>query len=189
VTFRFLTAAALTGGLLLSVSGAEAATPVMDGKKVRAIDVVRVAKTQANDAEQVTSAVPGKEVDYFACPATKCSLTRFVYKPAKGVKGGLLFTMTWANPLSDFDLYIGKVEKNGTVSEMGDCANVGRASEKFFLAANQLTSGSTYVMSMYYFRSIADDKVTGKIQINVPSTIPTTVPAKADDVADLNCTL
>ena len=179
--FRILTAVALAGALVLSISGAEAATPVMDGKKVKVLKLSASPGVQDN----TTTMVAGEDREYCT---TKCARLPFVYKPAKGVKGGLMFTATWTNLASDVDLTV--VEQSGkkVFTTVGGCNGAGRASEKVYLAPNQLKSGKTYVMIMYFFRSI-NETFDGKVEIGVPSTIPTTVPARADEVALVNCTL
>jgi hypothetical protein len=185
VKIRIAAATAVIGALFLSMSGAQAATPVMDGKKVKVLNVKANGGLQDHDSNQVTGLVTGPEaVD---CAPPLCTRLTFVYKPAKGAKGGLLFSMTWGNPLSDFDLYVAEVSK-GANTEIAHCATIGPPSEKVFLPAASLKSGKTYAMVIYHFRSI-NDVATGKVEMGVPSTIKTTIPAKADDLINTNCAL
>lgn len=178
---RLVLVAALAGGLLASVSGAQAAPPVLDGKKVKVLT-----KTGVGPA---TTAHP-VSFDEIACEDdTKCLRLPFVYAPAKGVKGDLLFTATWTNPAADFDVYIIETNpKNKAESVVGRCASALTTSEKVFLPASSLRPGRHYRMVVGYYLPLGDTVKT-KVQIAVPSTIPNTVPAQADEVHRTNCTL
>ena len=180
---RLVTALALSGALLLSVSGAQAATPTMDGKKVKALTKVVNAGLAENDADTLT------DVDVkIQCPAAKCAKLAFVYKPAKGVKGGLMFTATWTNALSDFDLYAVELDKRGSATAVGSCGSFARATEKVYVGPSLLRSGRTYAIVIYFARSV-NDTVTGKVEINVPDSTPKTVPAVIDSKQKTNCSL
>lgn len=176
---RLVTALALTGALFLSVSGAQAGPPVMDGKKVKVLNYTANGGLADNTKDIL--------VDRELCTTT-CGKLAFVYKPAKGAKGGLMFTATWTNPLSDVDLFVAERAKNGALTILGSCQGTGGPSEKVYLAPNTLKSGKTYVMVMYFFRSI-NETFKGKVEMGVPSTIPTTVPEKVDALNHTNCTL
>jgi hypothetical protein len=177
---RLVTAAALTAGLLLSVSGAEAATPTMDGKVVKVLKISAQPGLQENTAN-------AEDREYCTI---HCGRLPFVYKPAKGVKGGLMFTVTWTNPVSDADLSVVEAGPNKTWKTIGGCAGIGNTLEKVYVPPAALRPGKTYAMIIYYFHSI-NETFNGKVEINVPSTIPTTVPKKADDngASPMNCTL
>jgi hypothetical protein len=86
------------------------------------------------------------------------------------------------------DLYLAVLDKRGNPTQVGSCGGSASTAEKVYLAPSELKSGSTYVMVVDYYRSL-NETMTAKVEINVPSTIKTTVPAKADDVALLNCSL
>jgi hypothetical protein len=182
VKIRLAIAAALAGGLLVSLSGAEAATPVLDGKKVKVLT-----KTVATGTTQHMADFAGFDPELCDDP-THCVSLPFVYFPAKGVKGGLMFTATWTNPLSDFDLYIIQVDKSGNGVDVGHCGGSAFTSEKVYLSPAELKKGSKYILRINQFRSV-QDTVTGKVEINVPSTVPTTLPAAVDELAVVNCTL
>jgi len=182
---RLVTAVALSAGLFLSVSGAEAATPTMDGKKLKAINVTAKATLQSNDKDFVVPGGP-ERVD---CKAPRCSKTSFVYKPAKGVKGGLLLTATWANTASDIDLYLAVVNPNKSLTQVGACGASAGTSEKVYVPPSTLRSGKTYIMVIDFYRTNAE-VVKGKVEINVSNSTKTTVPAKAEDaLISINCGL
>lgn len=182
---RLVTAAAVIGALVLSISGAQAAPPVMDGKKVKVLKLHADGGTQDHDSDLVTGQV--STPDYSLCTPPKCAKLTFVYKPAKGAKGGLLFTATWGKPISDYDLYVYELDKRGNGTRSGTCGGGIGTSEKVYLAPSNLHAGKTYVLIVNFFRSIAD-AVDAKIEMGVPSTIATTVPATVDSLEAINCT-
>ncbi len=182
---RLITAAVLAGGLALSVSGASAADATLDGAKTTSLEVTAAAAAQSHDANLVSL----DDVDVVNCkPGAECSVLTFLYKPAKGVKGDLMMGATWSNPASDMDLYFAEVLKDGSREEIGHCASAGGPSEKLFVPADALKVGKTYAVVTYFFRSAAET-VTSKVEINVPDSTKTTVPADADEFTALNCTL
>lgn len=175
---RLVVATVLAAGLALSVSGAQAAPPVLDGKNVKSLT-----KTLAGGAQQNLLA------DETACEEPNCLTLPFVYKPAKGVKGGLLFTANWTNPLSDLDLYVVEVDtKKKTETTIANCGGTASNKESIYLAPAELRPGKTYRMVVVMWVSL-NETVTGKVQINVPNPIGTTVPAAVDDAQSINCTL
>lgn len=178
---RLVTAVALCAGLFLSMSGAQAGPPTMDGKRVKVLKMDAKGGLQDNTP---TMAI-GEDREY--CKA-KCGRLTFVYKPARGAKGGLMFTTTWTNPASDIDLTVVEAGPRGTWKTIGGCNGAGNMMEKVYLPPTALKSGKTYAMIMYYFRSV-NETFKGKVEMGIKSTIPTTVPKKADDVALVNCTL
>jgi hypothetical protein len=182
MSFRFLAAAALAGGLLLSVSGAEAAPPVIDGKKVTSIPLKANGGLQSNDTES-----PLASTEAVDCKPPRCTKVPFQYKPAKGVKGGLMFSIAWENPASDFDLYVAEVDSKGRNTEIASCSFMGTRSAKAYVAQSQLRTGRTYVAVIGHFRSI-NDVATGKVQLTQTNSVPTTIPAKAE-VLPFNCQL
>lgn len=180
---RLVIALAISSALALSLSGAEAGVPTLDGKKVKVLTLTATPGLQEHDQDTAVSVDTKVE-----CLPPRCARLTFAYKPAKGVKGGLMFTMTWGNPGSDFDLYVGEVGKRGTTTVIGRCGGFGGPSEKVYLAPSSLRSGKTYVMVMDFARSL-NDTVKGKVEINVPTTIGTKVPDKVDSLQAINCTL
>ncbi len=184
---RLATAATLVGALALSISGAEAAaTPTLDGKKVKVLTLTATAAVQDHDSDQVTTLV--NDSDPTQCVAPACSRLTFTYKPAKGVKGDLMLTSTWTNPAADIDLYFAEVLKDGSSAEIANCASAGGPSEKIFVEASALKPGKKYALIAFFFRT-ANETVNTKVEIAVPNSIKTSVPAAADELADANCTL
>lgn len=185
--FRLAVATAVVGALALSMSGAQAATPVMDGKKVKVLKITANAGLQSNDKDAASTST----IDHSICTPPRCAKIKFVYKPAKGAKGGLMFTMGWNNStVSDLDLYVYSLDKRGNGTDIGHCGGPTGKSEKVYVPANLLKSGTTYVMVMDFFRSVNESAVNGKVEMGIPSTIATTVPEKADGaVYQLNCGL
>lgn len=198
---RILISAAVAAGLVLGVSGAEAASKTLDGKKVKKLSITANGGAQDNDgwtaydvvatADEGTAdqlPAPVKRVEAEACAAPTCASLEFVYQPAKGVKGGLLFTATWTNPASDIDLYVMAVDKKGARTRIGSCGGFGSASEKVYLAPGDLKAGRKYALVMQFFRSL-NETATGTVQINVPSTIPNTVDVPGLGDPGVNCTM
>jgi hypothetical protein len=181
VKVRLALATALAGGLLVSMSGAQAGPPVMDGKKVKVLNksAVGPATTQHLAAfDEVTCEDP-----------TKCLTLPFVYKPAKGVKGDLMFTATWTNPAADFDLYVIEVDpKKKTETMIAQCATAPFTKERVFISAKDLRPGRIYRMVVGFYLPLGDTVKTS-VQIGVPNTIPTTVPAAVDAENATNCAL
>lgn len=178
---RLAFATALAGGLLVSMSGAHAAPPVMDGKKVKVLS-----KTGVGPA---TTAQPTDFDEILCDDPTKCLTLPFIYKPAKGVKGDLKFTATWTNPAADFDLYVVEVDpKKKTETRVGVCGGFPLAKEVVFLPAKELRAGRIYRMVVGYYLPLGDT-VNAKVEIAVPNTIGSTVPAEVEGQHHVNCTL
>jgi hypothetical protein len=181
VRARLTVATALAGALLVSVSGADAAPPVIDGKKVKVLT-----KTVKGGTQQ---SMQDLAFDATLCAAPRCAVLPFVYKPAKGAKTGLMFTATWTNPLSDLDLSVVEVGKNRTESVIASCGagTYGSTKERVYLSGRELRAGGQYRMVVDFWRSI-DETVTEKVQIGVPNDIPAPVPAAVNDLRTYNCT-
>jgi hypothetical protein len=185
VKVRLITATVLASGLALSMSGAQAATPTLDGKKVKVLSFTPNGGAQDNDKDQASLTTP----DRLACEMPRCAKLTFVYKPAKGVKGDLMFTATWTNPASDIDVYVGEVAKDGSASDVGHCGGAATTTEKVFIPASDLKSGKKYVMVVDFYRSV-NETVNAKVEIAVPNTIKSTVPSNVDSTLyPVNCTL
>lgn len=198
---RLVLVPAVLAGLVLSLSGAEAATKTLDGKKVTSLTITANGGAQDNDAwlaydlvgiadEDVANALPGQVHRVQPGDCTKpplCANLEFVYKPAKGIKGGLMFTTTWANPASDIDISVVQYEKDGSRTTVGSCGGFGSSSEKIYLAPSELKSGRKYALVIQFFRSL-NETVTGKVQINVPSTMKSTFTLPGLGDPGLNCT-
>lgn len=184
---RLLLAPVLIGALAFMSTGADAAAKTLDGKKVKKLSITASGGAQANDADLVTGLIDAP--DRTACKMPRCARLTFKYLPAKGVKGDLMFTVTWANPLSDIDLYVGELAKDGSSSEIGHCAGAGTASEKLFIPKSSLKPGKYYVLVVDFFRSL-NETATGTVEIGVPNSIKNTVPSSVDgQVQNMNCTL
>jgi hypothetical protein len=181
---RLVLAPALAAGLLLATAGAEAATPTLDGKKTKKLTFVDDGGAQSNDAWTVYDlaqegdlgdSLPDqlRRVDPADCQAPLCGVHEFVYKPAKGVKGGIMVTTTWANPVSDADISFMQIEKDGSRTEIGSCGFTGQPHEKIYVEPSALKAGKKYAVVVMFFRSAAETFTT-EAEINVPSTIKST---------------
>lgn len=176
--FRLALSVTVVAALFLSLSGAQAAPPVMDGKRIKVIS-----KTVAPGPRQAVSA------DELSCKAPDCLVIPFVYAPAKGIKGGLMFTVTWTNPVSDMDLYVIEVDsKTKKETVVGSCGTGPSAVEKVYLSPKQARPGKTYRMVVKFFLS-ANETVNAKVEINVPNRIPNTVPSQVEARHATNCGL
>ena len=185
---RLATAAVLLGVLAAGTPGAQAANPVLDGKKIKVLSLTASGGLQSNDKDQAQLKTP----DRADCAAPRCARLPFTYKPAKGVNGDLMFTVTWTNPASDIDLYAGEVGKDGSTTTIDSCGGTGTASEKVFVPAASLKSGKTYVLVVDWFRSL-NETAKATVQIGVPSSIKATVPPQYDGkvpgtLFKVNCT-
>ena len=186
---RLLAVAAVVSGLVLSTAGAQAAPRTLDGRTVKTLTMTANGGLQSNDKDQAQLLDAPDRAD---CAPPRCSRLPFVYKPARGVRGDLMFTVTWTNRASDIDLYVGEVNRDGSTTTVDSCGGVGTTSEKVFVPAGSLRPGRTYVLVVDWFRSI-NETATAKVQIGVPSTIKTTVPTRYDGQAPgtlfkVNCT-
>ena len=161
------------------------AAPVMDGKKVKKLTLTATTTAQSNDTVLVTEIAQGG--DRMSCDASKCAVLPFVYKPAKGVKGDVMFTINWSTPGSDFDLYAVAIDKHGDRTQLGTCGGSVGTTEKVFLTADNFKSGNTYALLAYFFRT-PGEKLTGTVEMPGTDTIKSTVPSDVDDVALVNCT-
>jgi hypothetical protein len=161
------------------------AAPVMDGKKVKKLTLSAMTTAQSNDTILATEVVNGSE--RMSCDATKCAVLPFVYKPAKGVKGDVMFTINWATPGSDFDLYAVSIDKNGDRTQLGTCGGSVGQTEKVFLSSDNFKPGKTYALLAYFFRT-PGEKLTGTVEMPGTNTIKSSVPADADEIALVNCT-
>ena len=181
-----LAAVGAASGLALSVSGAHAATPVLDGKKVTVLKAETTAATQDNETA-LKDDVAG--VERVSCAMPKCSRLPFVFKPAKGVKGNVAFTVTWTLPVEDYDLYVAEIDKDGTASQIATCGATVGTSERVELPSDTFKPGKTYALITYNFRSTGQQKVTSTVSFPGSAGIKATVPAAADSLVNANCGL
>lgn len=177
---RLLVTAALLGAVSLGLPAAFAAspTPTLDGKKVTTLSIKATSDLQ-NNADN-----PAPET----CVAPRCVMLPFVYNPAKGVKGDVMFTLNWTNPASDLDLYVAEVGKNSNTKVLS-CGTFTTAKnqEKIFAPVGTLKKGKTYALVIDFYRSI-NDTGTGTLTMPSADTTPTTVPSAAEAVK-VNCGL
>src|SRR3954452_19644124 len=184
---RLVLAVAALSALAVTAPAALAApaVPVMDGKKIKKLTLNATTTAQSNDAILVTEIADGS--DRMSCDASKCAELPFVYKPAKGVKGDVMFTINWGTPGSDFDLYAVSIDKHGDRTQLGTCRGSVGQTEKVFLSSDNFKPGNKYALLAYFFRT-PGEKLTGTVEMPGTNTIKSTVPADADDVALVNCT-
>lgn len=178
---RLVLAAALLGALsmLLPSALAAPATPTLDGKKVKTLTI------KGNGGLQSNVDNPAPEV----CAAPRCMLLPFVYNPAKGVKGDVMFTVTWESLAADMDLYVVEVGKSGN-TDIGHCASVTTtgAHEKYFMPAGTMKKGKTYGLAVDFYRSV-NDNVVGTVEMPAANSVATSVPSNVDSIGAINCTL
>ncbi len=177
---RLVLAAAVLGAVSLVLPSASAAPapPTLDGKKVTTLTV------KGNGGLQVNNDNPVPD----ACPAGRCLQLPFVYQPAPGVDGGVMFKVTWDNAASDMDLYVAEVLKSG-FKEVGHCAGgTPTPGERLYVAAGTMRKGKTYALLIDVFRSV-NDNVVGTVSMPAKDDIPTAVPANVENLQHVNCTL
>ena len=177
---RLVLTAAVLGAvsLLLPAATAASAPPTLDGKKVKTLEI------KASGGLQNNVDNPAPET----CVAPRCTMLPFVYNPAKGVAGNVMFTVTWGNLASDMDLYLAEVGKSGN-TDIGHCASAGASTtEKFYAPVGTMKKGKTYALVIDFYRSI-NDNVTGTVEMPADNAVKTTVPANVDSLAALNCTM
>lgn len=182
---RLVTATVLAGALALSVSGAQAATPVLDGKKVKTLTLKSTPTAQDNDADLVTGLVDGPE--RVACSAPRCARLPFVFKPAKGVKGDLAFTTSWTVPGEDMDLYVAQILKDGSATEVAHCGASAGTKETLVLPASTFKAGKTYALIVDFYRTTGQS-VTSTVTFPSSAKAPATLPADSDALG-ANCGL
>ena len=188
--FRLVTAAAVSAALAVTVTSAHAASPVLDGKKVKTLTLTAAVGAQDHDADLVTDIAKdplGKGPDRAQCAAPRCAALTFVYKPAKGVKAATGFQISWTVPVDDMDLYVAEVVK-GDRTTVAHCGGSAGTSEKIVIPYGMLVAGHTYALVADLYRITSD---TVKAEVSFPSTVTvkTTVPASVDALEPINCGL
>lgn len=169
-------------------SQAAAKPPTLDGKKVKKITKTVSPETQDHDDDQVTSLVA--EVQDKSSPSrTDCKMPRcyrldFVFSPAKGVKGKVLFKVSWTNPASDVDLFVSDERK----ASLESCGGGTGTSETIVMNSTRFRPGKRYTLVADFYRTIADT-VTMTVEFPTSVTIKQTVPDTAELVYPVNCTL
>ena len=183
---RLTFTAAAVAALALAAPAALAspAPATLDGKKITKLTLEATTTAQTHDETFVTEqAVPA---DRMQCDKPRCAVLPFVYKPAKGVKGDVAFTVTWGSPGSDFDLYVVSIDKNGR-TKLASCGGSTGSSEKVFLTADSFKPGKTYGLLVDFYRT-PGEKVTGTVEMPGANTVKTTVPSAVDAFGPVNCT-
>ena len=184
---RLALAAAALGALALAMPSALAApTPqTLDGKKVSKLTLNVDAPRQSNDASMGSDAATG--YDRYQCEAPRCAVVPFIYKQAKGVKSDIAMELTWANPTSDFDLYLMQIDKTGR-TKMLSCGGAAGTHEKIFIPAGTLKSGKTYAMMVDFYRTVGE-KINAELTMPGTDTTAKTVPSAVNALQAINCTL
>jgi hypothetical protein len=183
---RLLVVAATAVTLGLTLTSANAVPPTLDGKKVKTVTLTAVGTPQDHDSDFVTDQAGGP--DRVACTAPRCARKDFIYKPAKGVKGDVMFEAKWTLPAADIDLYVAEVAKDGSVSQLDTCGTFGGTSEKVFVDASSLKSGKRYAIIVDFYRT-ANETVTATATMPGTNTIKATAPAAVDSNQAVNCGL
>ena len=180
---RLVLAAAALGALGLAASTALAGTApaTLDGKTVKSLTTTVETTAQTNDTDIALSDTATR----IQCAAPRCSVLPFVYAPAKGVKGDVLFSVKWSNDVSDIDLFVVEQAKSTRV-KVASCGGSAGTSEKIFLPAGTLKKGKSYALIADFYRT-PGEKVTSTVTMPGQNTVATTVPASAD--FGVNCTL
>ena len=168
---RVLVAAVLAAAVAISLP-AQAAPKTLDGKKVKKIAFKATPTPQAHDEEFVTGSLGGP--DRVRCKPPRCVRVDFVFKPAKGVTGDLVFRIAAANPTTDADLYVIDSKYN-TIAQCGAFAG----NEAFKVPGKRFKTGKTYTVVVDFYRVISDT-ITGSIEF--PAKYTSKAPAQAGTV-------
>jgi hypothetical protein len=186
VKIRLITAAVVAGGLVASMSGAEAAVKTLDGAKTKTLTATFTPTAQDNDSDLVTGLAGGPE--RVACAAPRCARLPFLYKPAKGVKGPLSFKLTWSVPAEDMDLYVAELDKRGEATELAHCGASAGTSEQLLVDASTFKSGKTYALIADFYRATGS-AVTATVSLPGAVTNKAVVPDAVDSLQPTNCGL
>jgi hypothetical protein len=188
---RLLLAAVSTAAVAAAVLPAHAGgTPVLDGKKVKALTFSLASSPQDNDVNQVTDITDlvarspvSRPSDYSTCPSTRCLTYKFLYKPGKGVKPGpFSVKISWTIPGQDYDLYV--FEDGGDVGHCGASAGTSEVVDVNMPAKNKV-----YTVVVDEFRA-APDTITGKVAFPATDKVGSTAPNTADNAGlPVNCGL
>ncbi len=187
---RLIAAAAVVVGLAAPMSGAQAATATLDGKKVKVLTLKAVGAPQAHDDSLVTGALGGPE--RVECVAPRCARLDFLYKPAKGVKGNVAFDVKWSNPTADIDLYVAEIGKSGP-TQLAACGATLGTTERIYLSAANFKAGKKYAVIADFYRT-ANEAVTATVTMpgveNTKKSVPAMVAGPVEDnLLPLNCGL
>lgn len=179
-----LSAAVLSAAAVALPSATAATTPVLDGKKVKKLSLSATSTAQDNDKDLVALSGP-ERVD---CQQPRCVKLPFVYQPAKGVKGGLAFEISWTVPVSDMDLYVAQLGKDGN-SRIAACGASAGTSERIYLDGRELRPGKTYALIVDFYRT-PGEAVTGSVTFPGRNQVKTTAPSALESAGiPINCGL
>lgn len=159
-----------------------AGTPTLDGKKVKKLTGKASGGLQDNDSDNVTEAA--STPNRADCAMPRCYRLDFIWNPAKGVTGNVLFKIDWTSPASDFDLYVADAKKG----QVASCGGVGGTGEAIVLRGKSLKVGRKYTLVADFFRSV-NDTVTATVEFPTKAVTGTTVPTDAEAVVPINCAL
>ncbi|MCA1822838.1 MAG: hypothetical protein ABR520_06780 [Mycobacteriales bacterium] len=156
---RTRVAAAVAATLaLLPIAQSHAGGPVLDGKKRTKIEWTGTMTPQQN-----VTTVMG--YDPTTCTPADCAVKGFVFKPAKGVTGNILFAIKWTIPNEDVDLFI--IDAKGGI--VAQCAGFGGTGEALILPQDTLVAGKSYQAVAHYFLT-AQDTVKGIVEFPTAET-------------------
>lgn len=185
---RLVTTAVVLGALAAAHGSAQAATATLDGKKTKKLTATFSPAPQSHDSDLVTDAAKSN-VDRTTCAAPRCERLPFVFKPAKGVKGGMAFTVAWSVPGEDIDLYVAEIAKDGSsAGEVAHCGASAGTSERLQLSSSDFKPGKKYALIADFYRSTGG-KVTATVTFPGTTAIKTTAPSTVDGVVPINCGL
>lgn len=171
--------AAAAAAVLAATIPAHAATPTLDGKKVKSLTFSGTSSPQTHDTDLVgdqagVSPSGGRPADYMHCPASRCFTWKFLYKPAKGVRSGpVSVKLSWTYPVEDFDLYV----FDAKYGDVGHCGASAGTSET--VTIDPAIPGHTYLIVADEYRALPD---TVKATVKFPAQKFTSqVPGGAPD--------
>ena len=188
--YRLFLAASATAAVAAAALPSHAAgTPVLDGKKTKALSFSKTTSPQTNDYNLVTdftdlaASTPVSRPDMANCPASRCLSYKFVYKPAKGVKAGpFSVKISWTIPGQDYDLYV--IQDGGDVGHCGASAGTSEVVD-----ITTPIKGKTYTVVIDQYRA-GPDTITGKVAFPATDQVGSTAPSAADDAGlPVNCGL
>ncbi len=186
---RLVVCLAMAGALVAMGTAGHAATPVLDGKKLKKIEFKGNGAMGSNDTDLLLSDTETR----MKCKPPRCIRQDFVFKPAKGIKGGALFRIKWpSSPANDMDLFV--TDSAGT--NLGSCGGSTGDREWVYIAEGVLKTGKTYTAIADFYRSVPSNSVTGTIEFPakapaagpVPNTPLPLFEIGLDDILLYNCT-
>jgi len=186
---RALATLAVVAAFALSHTGAQAAgVRTLDGKKTKTLTATFTPAPNSHDADLVTDSLKS-DVDRTQCAPPRCGFLPFVFLPAKGVKGGVAFTITWSTPGEDIDLYVAAIGKDGTSDgEVAHCGASAGTSERIQLTSRDFKPGKKYALIADFYRTTGG-KVTATVAFPGTTAIKKSAPAAVDSVLPTNCGL